>query len=207
MTGPARYAATLVHDRVNAAVGEAVWREGPSRLWYWAALAVVLFFAVQWGHLLAFMAVQYLPFSVMFSIGPQLPPAIAAIVAVLAFIVVTFVYERAVQRSLKIMLARLDVPASVEAVFEVLDEGLRVDTGRAVLLYRWAAIGDIVKVTGGWVVRGDTSAMFVPSADFAQDSDERAFIGAVLARLTDKARARSADARAFAGGDQVPISA
>ena len=63
------------------------------------------------------------------------------------------------------------------------------------------------RLVGGWVVRGDTSAMFVPSADFAQDSDQRAFIGAVLARLTDKARARSTDARVFAGDDQVPISA
>lgn len=190
---------TLTHHGVNAAVGDVLQREWPSPGWYWAALGVVLFIAIQLGQVLAFLLVQRLPHAVMFTIGPYLPAAITAVVALMFIAILNGVHERAIQRATTRMLKKLDVPDAVEAVFEVLEDGLQVDTGRAVLLYRWNSIGDVVRIADGWVVRGDTNAMFIPSAGFADVSAERDFIGAILPRLGDAACGRSDAARDFAG--------
>ena len=204
---PPPYRTTLTNQGVTAAVGDVLRREWPSPYWYWGALAVVLFVAIQLGQILAFLLVQRLPHAGMFTIGPYFPAAITAFVVLLSIAILNAVHERAIQRGTIRMLNRLDVPDKVEAVFEVLEDGLQVDTGRAVLIYRWKAIGDVVRIADGWVVRSDANAMFIPSAGFADGAAERDFIAAILPRLSDAARERSGAAREFASADQDPISA
>jgi hypothetical protein len=197
---------TLSHARVTAAAGELVRRSWPSSFWYWVCLALALYGAIELGYILAFMLVQLLPFPVMFAIGTMLPDILPVLLALMAVMVANVLYDRAVWRAIARKLRRDGVPDSMEVLYEVLEDGLRLTSARTEVLYRGGAIGEVAKVKDGWVVASDTGAMFVPSAGFDDMDAERAFVTALLALLSREARARSADAVRFAGEDQAPVS-
>ena len=199
MTAPLQHRVLLKHDEVMKA-SMASRSRAISVHWLLAMLMVGLVLAVELGHLSAFWFVQQLPFEVMFAIGPTLPTVIPAL---FAFVVVAFVgriQNWAVRRSYLKSFARLDIPTETDALFEILPEGLRLSSERITIFPRWPTIDTVEWADIGWVLSADHLTFLVPRASFDNTDAERAFIAALLERLTPDARERSPKAAAFAAG-------
>ena len=167
---------------------------------YWLALllAVGLVLAIEWGHLFAFWFVQQLPFTVMFAIGPTLPTTIPALFALVVVILVGSVQNWAIRRAYLKNFKRLAIPTEIEATFEILPEGLRLSTDRITIFPKWSAVDTVEWAVSGWVLSADQLTFLVPRASFTDKNAERAFVAAVLERLTPEARERSPKAVKFA---------
>jgi hypothetical protein len=83
---------------------------------------------------------------------------------------------------------RRGTPDRVMAGYTVTDAGLCITTERVQYRIAWEAILEIVPST----------TFLVPHDAFADEADQRAFLGEILARIRPEARARSAEALAFA---------
>lgn len=187
----------LRHDEVMAA-SMAARSRAVSINWVLALLAVGLIAAVWAGHLVAFWFVQQLPFDVMFAIGPSLPTAVPALFAFIVVVFVGSIQNWAIRRAYLRNFAKLDIPTEVEALYEILPEGLRLTTDRITLLPKWQTIDSIERSKAGWVLSADHLTFFIPRERFADRTEERAFLAALVARLSDKARGRSGAAVTFA---------
>jgi hypothetical protein len=195
--------AVLKHRQVLAAARAA--RSRPISLnWLVAALVVGLYLAVWAGGLFAFWFVQQLPFEWMFAVGPYLPTATIALFAYVVVVLISSVQARFVHRAYLRNFTRLGIPLEVEALYEVLPEGLRLTTDRMTLLPRWHAIDTLERVPQGWVLSGDQLTYLLPRESFADEATERALIAAIVDKLTEPARERSREAVAFAAAGQAP---
>ena len=197
MTAPLEHRATLSHRRVMAAAMAARSR-AISVYWLALLLAVGLVLAIEWGHLFAFWFVQQLPFTVMFAIGPTLPTTIPALFALVVVILVGSVQNWAIRRAYLKNFKRLAIPTEIEATFEILPEGLRLSTDRITIFPKWSAVDTVEWAVSGWVLSADQLTFLVPRASFTDKNAERAFVAAVLERLTPEARERSPKAVKFA---------
>lgn len=190
--------ALLRHDEVMKA-SMAARSRAISPTWLGLMLGTALFVAVWAGPLLAFWFVQQLPFELMFAIGPSLPTVITALLALIAVLIVGSVQNWAVRRAYLGNFVKLGIPTEIEALFEILPEGLRLSTDRLTIFPKWRAVDTVERAESGWVLSADQLTFLVPQASFADRDVERAFLAAVVDRLTPEARARSPEAVAFGG--------
>ena len=106
----------------------------------------------------------------------------------------------AIRRSYLRNFTRLGIPTEIDALFEILPEGLRLSTERITIFPRWEAIDRIERHRFGWVLSADQLTYLIPHKDFADQDAERAFIGALVEKLTPQARERSKEAVEFNAG-------
>lgn len=191
----------LKHDEVMAA-SMAVRSRAISVNWLVALLAAGLIASIEAGHLAAFWFVQRLPFPVMFAIGPALPTVIPALFAFIVVALVGSIQSWAVRRAYLRNFARLDIPTEIDALFEVLPEGLRLSTDRIMIQPKWSSIDTIERGTAGWVISADHLTFLIPRQGFADEAAERSFLAALVGRLSGKARERSVDAVKFASASE-----
>jgi hypothetical protein len=189
----------LKHDEVMQASMAS--RSRPiSVTWLMLLLIFGLAVAVETGHWFAFWFVQRLPFSVMFAIGPALPTATVVLFAFLVVVLVGSAQNWAIRRAYLRNFPKLGIPAEIDALFEILPEGLRLSTSRITILPAWQAIDRIERLELGWVFSADQLTFLIPGDSFADEASGRAFIAAAVERLTPEARGRSVDAVKFAEG-------
>ncbi len=200
MSEPVVHRAVLKHRQVLAAAMAA--RSRPMSLhWLVAGLFAGLLVAVWAGGLVTFWFVQWLPFEWMFALGPYLPTLVTALFAYLVVVLVSWVQNRAVARAYLRNFTRLGIPLEVEALYEVLPEGLRLTTERITIVPRWQSIDTVEHVKQGWVISADQLTFLLPRDSFADQAAERALLGAILERLSEPARERSRAAVEFASGE------
>jgi hypothetical protein len=186
----------LRHDEVMAA-SMASRSRSVSINWLLVLLVLGLIAAIEAGHLFAFWFVQQLPFSVMFAVGTTLPTVIPALLAFLVVVLVGSVQNWAIRRAYLRNFTTLGIPTEVDALYEITPEGLRLTTDRITLLPTWQAIDSIERGKAGWVLSADHLTFFIPWEGFADSAAERAFVAALVERLSDQARERSGDAVKF----------
>jgi hypothetical protein len=201
MPAPLEHRAILKHRQVLAA-SHAARSRSISLSWLAVALFIGLYLAVWAGGLFAFWFVQRLPFDVMFALGPYLPALTIAVFAYAVVVLTSAVQNRVLHRAYLRNFTRLDIPLEVEALYEILPEGLRLTTDRVVLFPRWHAIDTLERVPQGWVISGDQLTYLLPRASFADEATERALVGAIVEKLNDPARERSPEAVAFVAAER-----
>jgi hypothetical protein len=197
VTAPVEHRAVLRHRQVIAAAMAARSR-ATSMYWVTIVLMAGLLAAVWAGHTFSFWFVQQLPFAWMFAIGPDLPTVIPALFAFVVVVVVGALQQRAMGRAYLSNFTRLGIPTEIEALFEVLPEGLRLTTARITIFPRWPAVDTVERGADGWVVSADQLTFLVPADSFKSADDERAFVAAIVRHLTPEARERSGQAVEFA---------
>jgi hypothetical protein len=202
MTAPVELRTVLRHRQVLAAVMASRSR-AVSVHWLLVALVAGLLAAVWVGHLFAFWLVQQLPPSWMFAIGPDLPTVIPALFALVVVLVIGSVQQRAISRAYLRSFARLGIPTEIQALFEVLPEGLRLSTERITIFPRWHAVDTVERGTDGWIVSADHLTFLIPRESFADEDAEREFVAALVEHLVPLARERSPEALAFAGRENT----
>ena len=197
MAAPIEHRAVLRHEEVMQAAMAS--RSRPvSVAWLLMLLVVGLIVALEAGHRTAFWFVQQLPFSVMFAIGTWLPTTIPALFAFVVVVLVGSIQNRAIHRSYLRNFTALGIPREIDALFEILPEGLRVSTERLTIFPRWQAIDMVERGKLGWVLSADQLTFLITHRSFSDDDAERAFIAALVAHLSSPARDRSPDAVALA---------
>ena len=205
MSEPIVHRAVLKHRQVLAAAMAA--RSRPLSLyWLVAGLIVGLLLAVEAGHLVAFWLVQQLSFGWMFALGPYLPTFVAALFAYLVVVMVSWVQNRAIGRAYLRNFTRLGIPLEVDALYEVLPDGLRLTTDRTTIIQRWHSIDTVERVPQGWVVSADQLTFLLPRESFTDEAVERAVIAAILEKLSEPALERSRAAAAFAAGEEQGLA-
>lgn len=80
----------------------------------------------------------------------------------------------------------------------VTDENLTLDSGRVRRVADWAAVTELFKTKDYWIFLVHMEPWFAPSRFFADKAEEKAFIRDALSHLSDEARTRSREAKAFA---------
>jgi hypothetical protein len=75
---------------------------------------------------------------------------------------------------------------------------LRYTLGGVEQRAQWSAVTDLIRVPGYWVFIVQADAYFAADRFFANTDAQRAFVAEALSHMTEAARARSADAEAFA---------
>ena len=81
----------------------------------------------------------------------------------------------------------------------VQDEGLLLNSGMVRALAPWPAVTEVFRFKAYWIFLVQMTPWFVPRRFFANEAEERAFLRAALAHLSEEALARSKDAVDFAG--------
>jgi hypothetical protein len=142
MTATLQHRAVLRHRQVMAAAMAARSR-AVSLYLATAGLMVGLLAAVWAGHLVSFWFVQQLPFAWMFALGPYLPTIVPALFAFIVVVLVAAYQQSAISRAYFANFTRLGIPTEIEALFEVLPEGLRLTTDRITILPRWGAVDTV----------------------------------------------------------------
>ena len=110
------------------------------------------------------------------------------------------VCRRLAVRAFKAALAARNVSDPLPVVIEIADGHLLNQTGEVETRTAWRAVSEILRIEPYWVILAQGGAHYVPRRYFGDIESEKAFVSAILARLTDEARARSDAARAFALG-------
>lgn len=82
--------------------------------------------------------------------------------------------------------------------FTVSDEGLATDTGVVRSLADWSGVTEIFRVTDYWIFMVQMSPWILPVRYFNGETEEKAFLSAALAHMTEDARARSGHAAVYA---------
>lgn len=196
MDAPLAHDTLLKHDEVMRASMASRSRR-VSATWLAVLLFVGLVAAIWYGGVFAFWFVQRLPFEVMFAVGKDIPIIATAMFAFVVVVLVGNLQNWAIRRAYLKSFATLDIPTEIAAQFEILPEGLRLSTDRIVIFPRWHAIDTIERHALGWVLSADHLTFLLPRASFADTLAERAFVSAIVANLSDAARARSPAAAAF----------
>ena len=199
MAASIQHHAILKHDEVMKA-SMAARSRAISVHWLMLLLGAGLVAAVEFGHLFAFWFVQRLPFEVMFAIGPSLPTVIPALFALIVVVLIGSIQNWAVRRAYLKNFGRLHIPTEIEAVFEILPAGLKLSTDRITIFPKWVAVDTVEWVGTGWALSADHLTFLLPRDSFADQDAERAFVAALLEKLTPEARERSPKAVGFAAG-------
>jgi hypothetical protein len=79
----------------------------------------------------------------------------------------------------------------------IADGELTMESGPVRRVAQWSAVTEVFSFKGYWIFLVQMEPWFVPKRFFADESEERAFIGAALSRMSDDARSRSKDALAL----------
>lgn len=77
------------------------------------------------------------------------------------------------------------------------DDGLKMESGPVCRIAQWSAVTEVFQFGAYWIFLVQMEPWFAPKRFFANQSEERAFIGAALSRMSEDARTRSKDARAL----------
>ncbi len=104
------------------------------------------------------------------------------------------IYTKAYHASL----AQRGSPLSADCAWEIGEDGLVTRSDRGIATTRWEAISEVFRADAYWIVLADLAVNTIPRRAFADEAAERAFIGAILARLPQLARERSSHAAQFA---------
>jgi len=97
-------------------------------------------------------------------------------------------------------LAERGLPSQFHSRFEITDEAFVNSTGRMKMSAEWAAVSDIVQTGPYWILLAEGHPQFLPRRYFASPVEEKAFLSAMLSRMTPEARRRSGEAVKFAAG-------
>ena len=95
-------------------------------------------------------------------------------------------------------LAHRGLPDRFPCRFDIADDVFVHTTGRMTMRAEWPSVSDVVQTGPYWILLAEGYPFFLPRRFFESPAAEKAFLGALLARLTPEARARSADAVKFA---------
>ena len=95
-------------------------------------------------------------------------------------------------------LADRGVPDQVEATWRLTPTGVAYETARFSGEAPYAAIQEVLRESDYWLIACDTLTLCIPDPAFAAPGDARAFIAALLQRIDEPARERSAGAVAVA---------
>lgn len=95
-------------------------------------------------------------------------------------------------------LAERGLDTTFVSSFTLDDDGLVSSTGRVTMTAQWAAVSDIMRTDRYWIFLVEGYPQFLPRRFFSSQTEEQAFLAAVLARMLPEARARSGEAVAFA---------
>jgi len=128
------------------------------------------------------------PFGFLADVAPYL----------VAFVACAYVYWRFIMsRWRRNWLAR-GLPAELAVSYTVAPDGLHIASALSLTIVFWPALSEVGLEKDYWLVfGGGAMAYFLPRRFFASPADERAFLAAVLGRLSPPARARSRDVAAF----------
>jgi hypothetical protein len=95
-------------------------------------------------------------------------------------------------------LAARGSPEEADCEWAVADEGLVTRSVRGTGTTHWEAISEVFRADAYWLVLTDLGVNVIPRRAFADEATERAFIAALVGKLSSPARERSAEAAAFA---------
>lgn len=122
---------------------------------------------------------------------------IHAAVTVIGYAVGQNLAARTYHRRYLLGMFQRGMPAQVEARYRVTDAAFEADTGRIAFAVHWPAVVELVETPKAWLLVVDTTTLVVPRTAFADRTEEKAFVAAILARIGPRAQDRSAEARAF----------
>lgn len=88
----------------------------------------------------------------------------------------------------------LDLPVQ----FEMSPVTLVYEIGEVRMIAQWPAVSELFYAKGYWIFMVQSDPWFAPDHFFASDDAKRAFLGEALSHMSEAAKARSADAVAFA---------
>ena len=96
-------------------------------------------------------------------------------------------------------LAARGSPEEADCEWEVGEDGLVTRSARGTSTTRWEAISEVFRADAYWIVLSDLGVNVIPRRAFAEEAAERAFVAALVGKLSSPARDRSEEAAAFAG--------
>lgn len=96
-------------------------------------------------------------------------------------------------------LAARGSPEEADCEWEIAEDGLVTRSVRGTSTTRWEAISEVFRADAYWIVLSDLAVNVIPRRAFADEAAERAFVAALVGKLSSPARDRSAEAATFAG--------
>jgi hypothetical protein len=105
---------------------------------------------------------------------------------------------RIFEKSYHAALAARGSPEEADCEWDIADEGLVTRSPRGTSTTHWEAISELFRADAYWLVLSDLGVNVIPRSAFADEAAERAFVTALVSKLSSPARERSAEAAAFA---------
>lgn len=169
---------------------------GPMRFmktWPWAGALLGVAIGIALGP--SINAAMFLMNPAVAVVLMGVPTAITAVLAVLGFVLGLTAAERSYHQRYMIGMYERGMPAGVTARFVIGEDALVFDTTRIVHTVPWPCIAEVSPTPRSWLIAADFSTFVLPKDAFASEAEERAFIGAMVERLSPAARERSVEAR------------
>ena len=160
-------------------------RQRGSRLTYYAALLLLMGAGALFGYLLGSALMRDGRKTIF---DPSLTSLVGLWVGYLVYL--RFCRPLLVRQFRKRMQDR-DLSVRFEQTLEVDDEGLILESGGVRRIASWSVVTEVFESKGYWIFLVQMEPWFAPSRFFSSQSDEKAFIGAALRRMTPNARDRS----------------
>lgn len=123
--------------------------------------------------------------------------AITAALAVTGFAMGLNLANRVFHRRYMLGMYERGMQARTQATFRVTDNALEATNGRLSYAARWPMIAELAATPSSWTVVVDMTTFVILKSAFADTTAERAFVAAILERLSPAARERSIEATAF----------
>ncbi len=190
--------AHLSHERIIAAAMAAKGRRRLSGYWLYALFLAASLIGVWQGHLAAFYLAQYLPFAAMARFGGAIAVLVPALLCMALSIIALAVFEGMAQRMFLRDMARAGVPMERDVSYEIHPEGLKLLSDRIDIFPRWAAIDQVDRIAGDWVLQTDQLTLLIPGDSFADEGQERDFITDLRGHLPEATIERSPELRDLA---------
>ena len=181
----------LAHDQVIAAAMAARGRGRISGWWLYPILLGANLIGVWQGGLAAFYIVQYLPFEAMYRFGGAIVVVLPALLCMALSILAMALFEAIGRKVFLKSMATAGVPMEIDAVYQILPEGLKLVSDRIEILPRWQAIDTVAKVGESWVLQAEQLTFLIPGDSFADADVERGFMREVRAQLSPETLDRS----------------
>ena len=195
---PPSVTALIRFDRMNAA---AAWRQSRLQVsvWWLAAGAFAVYVVtLTISGPLAFLLVQRLPFDIMFAIGTWIPGMMMWGIGLTLLGLVSWQWLAACRRKQLRYFDHAGIPREAESLYELRPDGLRMVSNGMEIVTAWPSIIAVERFGQDWIASANRLFFLIPCDGFSGKAEERAFIGDMLSRLTDAARARSPEAIRFA---------